>query len=88
MSLSTPVAFIIFNRPDTAERVLAAIRQAKPLKLFVIADGPRLDRPDEVEKCAATRAAIDRVDWECEVLTNYSDINLGCKRRVSRCRVC
>jgi hypothetical protein len=83
MSLSTPVAFIIFNRPDTTERVFEAIRQAKPLKLLVVADGPRTDRPGEVEKCVATRAVIDRVDWECEVLTNYSDINLGCKRRVS-----
>jgi hypothetical protein len=83
MSLTTPVAFIIFNRPDTTERVFEAIRQAKPLKLLVVADGPRTDRPDEVEKCVATRAVIDRVDWECEVLTNYSDINLGCKRRVS-----
>ena len=83
MSLSTPVAFIIFNRPDTTERVFEAIRQAKPLKLLVVADGPRLDRPDEVEKCTATRAIIDRVDWDCEVLINYSDINLGCKRRVS-----
>ena len=83
MSLSTPVAFIIFNRPDTTERVFEAIRQAKPLKLLVVADGPRTDRPGEVEKCVATRAVIDRVDWECEVITNYSDINLGCKRRVS-----
>ena len=83
MSLSTPVAFIIFNRPDTTERVFEAIRQAKPLKLLVIADGPRLDRSDEVKKCTATRAIIDRVDWDCEVLINYSDINLGCKRRVS-----
>lgn len=83
MSLSTPVAFIIFNRPDTTERVFEAIRQAKPLKLLVVADGPRIDRSDEVEKCTATRAVIDRVDWECEVITNYSDINLGCKRRVS-----
>ena len=83
MSLSTPVAFIIFNRPDTAERVFAAIRQAKPLKLLVIADGSRLDRPDEAEKCAATRAIIDRVDWDCEVLRNYTDINLGCRKRIS-----
>jgi hypothetical protein len=83
MSLSTPVAFIIFNRPNTTERVFEAIRKAKPLKLLVIADGPRIDRSDEVEKCTATRAIIDRVDWECEVMTHYSDINLGCKRRVS-----
>ena len=83
MSLSTPVAFIIFNRPHTTERVFEAIRQAKPLKLLVVADGPRIDRPGEVEKCVATRAVIDRVDWECEVLTNYSDVNLGSKRRPS-----
>jgi hypothetical protein len=83
MSLSTPVAFIIFNRPDTTDRVFQAIRQAQPQQLLVIADGPRVDRLGEAEKCAASRAIIDRVDWECEVLTNYSDTNLGCKRRVS-----
>ena len=42
--LTTPVAFIIFNRPDTTERVFAEIRRAKPTKLLVIADGPRVDR--------------------------------------------
>jgi hypothetical protein len=81
--MKTPVAFIMFNRPDTTKRVFEAIRQAKPPKLLVIADGPRVDRPGEAEKCAAARAIINDVDWECEVLTNYSDINLGCKIRVS-----
>jgi len=83
MSLSTPVAFIIFKRPDTTKKVFEAIRQAKPKKLLVIADGARPDKPGEAEKCAETRAIIDRVDWDCEVLKNYSDINLGCKKRVS-----
>ncbi len=81
--MKTPVAFIIFNRPDTAERVFLEIAKARPPKLLVIADGPRLDRPGEIEKCRASRAIIDRVDWPCEVLTNYSEINLGCKNRVS-----
>ena len=79
--LTTPVAFLIFNRPDTTARVFEAIRQAKPPKLLVVADGPRPDRPDDVEKCKAARAIIDRVDWACEVLTNYSDLNLGCGKR-------
>ena len=26
---------------------------------------------------------IHRVDWECRVLTNFADVNLGCRRRVS-----
>jgi hypothetical protein len=79
--LTTPVAFLIFNRPDTTARVFEAIRQAKPPKLLVVADGPRPDRPDDVENCKAARAIIDGVDWDCEVLKNYSDINLGCGKR-------
>lgn len=81
--LTTPVAFIIFNRPDTTERVFAAIAKAKPPKLLVVGDGPRANRQGEVEKVAATRAIIQRIDWDCEVLTNFSDVNLGCKKRVS-----
>ena len=81
--LTTPVALIIFNRPETTAKVFAAIRQAKPPKLLVIADGPRLNHPGEAEQCAAARAIINQVDWQCEVLTNYSDVNLGCRQRVS-----
>jgi tetratricopeptide (TPR) repeat protein len=81
--LRTPVVFIIFNRPDTTEKVFEEIRKAKPPKLLVVADGPRSGKLGETEKCKATRAIIQRVDWDCEVLTNYSDLNLGCKRRVS-----
>ncbi|AFY79488.1 MAG: glycosyltransferase family 2 protein [Hydrococcus sp. C42_A2020_068] len=81
--MRTPVAFLIFNRPDTTKRVFEAIRQAKPSKLLVVADGPRKNRPDDKKKCADARAVIERVDWDCQVLTNYSDTNLGCKQRVS-----
>lgn len=81
--MDAPVAFLIFNRPETTERVFAAIAKAKPAKLLVIADGPRADRPGEAEKCVQARAIIERVDWPCDVLTNYADTNLGCKRRVS-----
>lgn len=81
--LKTPVAFIIFNRPDTTERVFAEIAKAKPPKLLVVADGARANRSGEAEKVAAARAIIDRVDWDCEVLTNFSEVNLGCKVRVS-----
>jgi len=34
--MKTPVAFIMFNRPDTTKRVFEAIRQAKPPKLLVM----------------------------------------------------
>jgi hypothetical protein len=81
--LSTPVAFIIYNRPDTASRVFEEIRRARPLILLVVADGPGMNRPAEAKKVAATRAIVEQVDWPCEVLKNYAETNLGCKRRIS-----
>lgn len=79
--MKTPVALIIFNRPDCAARVLESVAMAKPEKLLVIADGPRPNRPGEMEKCLATREVIKRIDWQCEVLTNFSEVNLGCGLR-------
>lgn len=81
--VNSPVTMIIFNRPDTTASVFAEVARARPGKLLVIADGPRADRPGEAEQCAATRKIIEQVDWPCEVLTNFSDTNLGCKARVS-----
>jgi hypothetical protein len=79
--MNTAVALVIFNRPDTTERVFAEIAKAKPKKLFVIADGPREGVRGDTEKCALSREVIDRVDWDCEVHKNYSDVNLGCGKR-------
>ncbi|MCH2048239.1 MAG: methyltransferase domain-containing protein [Trichodesmium sp. ALOHA_ZT_67] len=80
--LTTPVVIIIFNRPDTTEKVFQRIRQVKPPQLLVIADAPRPDKPGEVEKCIAARKIVDLVDWKCEVLTNYAEVNLGCRERI------
>jgi hypothetical protein len=81
MSCETAVAFIIFNRPEPTKAVFRKIREAQPKKLLVIADGPRPGRPEDVEKCALTREVIRDVDWDCEVLTNFSEINMGMGKR-------
>lgn len=47
--LTTPIAFIIFNRPDNTERVFAEIAKAKPTKLLVVADGARTDKSGVAE---------------------------------------
>lgn len=81
--LETPVAFVVFNRPEPTRRVFEQIRAARPPKLLIIADGPRADRPGEAERCAQTRAVAQQVDWPCEVETEFSQVNLGCRRRVA-----
>jgi hypothetical protein len=63
--------------------VFNSIRKVKPGKLFVSADGARHTKPGEDFKCAETRNIINQVDWDCEVRTNFSDVNLGCKKGVS-----
>jgi hypothetical protein len=79
----SPVGLLIFNRPETTKRVFAEIAKAKPRQLFVIADGPRRNRPGEDELCRAVRKTVENVDWECELSTNYAEENMGCARRVS-----
>ncbi len=79
----TPVAFLIFNRPQTTRRVFDAIALARPRKLLVVADGPRAGHPTDGANCIAARAIVEQVNWPCDVLKNYSDINLGCRERVS-----
>jgi hypothetical protein len=66
--LQTPVAFLVFNRPETTARVFAEIARAKPPSLLVVSDGPRAGWPGESEKCAAVRGVVERVDWDCQVL--------------------
>ena len=83
MPLKTPIAFFIFNRPQLTQTVFDAIRQAQPQMLLVIADGPCSDRAGEAELCDQTRAVVQQIDWNCQVLINFSEVNLGCKQRVS-----
>ncbi len=78
----TPVAIIVFRRPELTKRVLAALSLAKPERLFVIADGPRSGRSDDVEAVLATRALFEDLTWPCEVTKIYSDTNLGLRNRV------
>jgi hypothetical protein len=79
--LTTPVALVLFNRPDVTARVFGQIAQVKPKRLYLIADGPRIDRPDDVHACQAARDVVEHVDWDCEVFRNYSEVNLGCGLR-------
>lgn len=81
--MDVPVILIIFKRPDTTARVFEAIREARPKRLFIVADGPRPGRASEADQCARARAVTDAVDWPCEVVRDFSSANLGCKQRVA-----
>lgn len=81
--LDTPVAYFVFNRPLLTEKTFSVLRAQKIPKLFIVADGPRLDHSSDAENCAAVRSIVLNVDWPCDVHYNFSDVNLGLKKRIS-----
>jgi hypothetical protein len=78
-----PVLMIAFNRPAKAQRVFEAIRAAAPRRLYLAADGPRVEVPSDADRCERTRQVLDDVTWPCEVQRLYRPSNLGCKRGVA-----
>ena len=81
-ALETPVALIVFNRPRLTRAVFERIAEARPQRLFLIADGPRPTRAGEAQLCAEVREIVSAVDWPCEVHTNFAEGNLGCRQRI------
>jgi len=79
----TPVAFLIFNRPDTTKKVFEEISKAKPERLFVIADGPRQNVKMDKEMCELTRGITENIDWDCKVTRDYAIDNYGLRKRVA-----
>ena len=62
--------------------MFAQIQAAKPPRLYIAADGPRMGSATDEQLCAETRKTIE-IDWDCDVKTHYRDDNAGCKQGVS-----
>src|SRR4051794_41900142 len=80
--LDTAVALLLFRRPEETARVFERIREARPRRLFLIADGPRRGNEEDARGCEEARAVVERVDWPCDVVRDFADENLGLKRRI------
>jgi len=79
-----PILLLIFNRLETTKQVMQALRQVKPGRLYIAADGPRPSKEGEFELCESTRNyVVNAIDWDCNVITNFQESNLGCGKHVS-----
>jgi len=79
-NFETPVVLIIFNRPDHTRKVFEKISRIKPRNFFIISDGPRPEKK-ESDLVDMSRSIVNEIDWACNLYTNFSDVNLGCKYR-------
>ncbi|GAB4401188.1 MAG: hemolytic protein HlpA [Microscillaceae bacterium] len=81
---NVPILFLIFNRPETTRVAFERIRHIKPKYLYLAADGPRVDRPEDLILCQEARdIVLKNIDWECKVELLLREKNLGCGKAVS-----
>lgn len=80
MSYSTPILYIIFNRPRETVQSFAAIKKQRPAKLYIAADAPRKNIKDDIENCASVKRITANIDWPCELKLLYQEVNLGCSK--------
>lgn len=77
----TPIAIVVFNRPDHARNLRNHLQGQEHRPLYVIVDGARTEKAGEVEKVEECIEIFK--DWPGEIHFNISPVNLGCKMRVS-----
>ena len=65
-------------------RTFEAIRNIRPTKLYIAADGPTRNKAGEKDKCNEARRITEYIDWPCDVKRLYRKNNLGCGIAVSR----
>ncbi len=80
--LNNTVVLFIYNRPNLTRGLFEILREVKPRKLLIVADGPKAGSEIDQKLCRDARASVESVPWECEVIRNYSDTNLGLKERI------
>jgi len=74
----TPVLFLVFNRPEKTQKVFDVIRQAKPQKLYIAADGARPHIVSDMDNCSKVKEIVKNIDWECNAKFLFHEKNLGC----------
>lgn len=75
--MKSPILCIIFNRPETTRKVFEVLQKVKPPQLYICAEGPRENKPEDNILCKETRAIYDKIDWECNVHKYYRNQNSG-----------
>lgn len=74
----TPVLLITFNRPNHTKSVIDVLRIVQPSYLYIYQDGARKDNSADDQKCTEVRSVFEEINWQCQVKTFFSPINLGC----------
>ena len=80
--MTTPIVIVFFNRIEPLRKLVDRLAEVTPTKVYLISDGARESRMGETEAVDACRQFMLNLSWPCEIKTNFSSQNLGCRKRV------
>ena len=78
-----PVVLLVHKRPQILSRVMEAVDQSKPSRIYVSGDGPRAWVAGEVEAVNETWRRIEEFPWSCPVEFRRLPTNVGSLEAVS-----
>jgi len=72
-----PLLLLVFNRPSLTDRLFEAIQEHTERPIYIAADGPRADRPADIEACQGVRdLVLNRVAGR-DVRLRFQPSNMG-----------
>lgn len=79
-----PILLLVFNRPKNIKKVIQILEKIKPSKIYISADGPRINKLNDKKFCNETKNLFKSLNWKCDVKKNYLKSNFGCREAVSK----
>ena len=77
---NTPIAYLFYARPKCMEITFPLIRNLRPRRLYLIADGPK--GPSDTPLCTKSRKLVEEsIDWDCQLTKFYAEENMGLANR-------
>jgi len=85
VTVTEPILVIAYNRPDHLTVLIERLREVQPKKIYFAVDGPRKnkDADTDTDKVGQCKDLTHTINWDCEVITNFQESNLGCGLGVS-----
>ncbi len=71
-----PVVLFFFLRCETVLKIVDVVRTVHPSKMYLFSDGPRNEKEKVLVEDARKRI-VSAIDWDCEIIKQFSDVNKG-----------
>ena len=63
--MNTPLVLFVYNRPENINKIISKLKDIKPKKIFVFADGPKNEK-DKLN-CEKTIKNLKKINWSTKI---------------------